>query len=294
MIKYTLLLLTIFFVACEKNISIVTESQSPKLVVDAQIETGQPPIVLLTNSFNYFSEINSSLFSTAFVHNAIVTISNGTTTTTLKEFSIPFGNANIYIYTTDFTNPSATMLGVNGKQYNLTINTNGKTYTATTTIPVLAKTIDSLWWKKPPVGTDTTFAIVMSKIKDPVGLGNYIRYFTKRKGNENFLPGENSVFDDQVLDGKTYEIPIPAGIDRNKPMQQRDSVGTFYRGDTVTIKYCNIDKASYTFWNTWEFAFQAIGNPFSAPVKVIGNISNDALGSFCGYAVQLKTIIIPK
>jgi hypothetical protein len=62
----------------------------------------------------------------------------------------------------------------------------------------------------------------------------------------------------------------------------------------VTVKFCNIDQNTYKFWNTWEFAFQAVGNPFSSPIKITNNISNNALGAFCGYATQFKTVIIPK
>jgi hypothetical protein len=43
-----------------------------------------------------------------------------------------------------------------------------------------------------------------------------------------------------------------------------------------------------------EFGYQSIGNTFSSPTKVIGNISNGALGAFCGYAAFYKTIIIRK
>jgi len=42
------------------------------------------------------------------------------------------------------------------------------------------------------------------------------------------------------------------------------------------------------------FNLQSVGNPFSSPGKVIGNISNNALGAFCGYAAQYRTLIIPK
>jgi hypothetical protein len=42
-----------------------------------------------------------------------------------------------------------------------------------------------------------------------------------------------------------------------------------------------------------EFAYQSIGNPFASPNKVLGNVSNGALGAFCGYAAFYKTIIIP-
>ena len=116
------LLLTIFFFSCEKNISLVPETQEPKLVVDAQIETGQSPVVILTNSINYFSEINSNLLMGSFVHNAKVTISDGVKTHQLKEYNIPVGGATYFFYANDFTNPATAITGENGKQYSLTIS----------------------------------------------------------------------------------------------------------------------------------------------------------------------------
>jgi hypothetical protein len=128
----------------------------------------------------------------------------------------------------------------------------------------------------------------MTRASDPPGLGNYIRYFTK-KNKGAFLPGPTSVYDDAIIDGTTYEIQVDPGIDRNNLISSDSNF--FRRGDTITLKLCNIDKPTYTFWSTWEFAQQSIGNPFSQPNKVIGNISNGALGAFCGYAVWYKTII---
>ena len=97
------------------------------------------------------------------------------------------------------------------------------------------------------------------------------------------------MFDDQVIDGTPFTVQLPQGIDRNDPPKADSNF--FKRGDTITLKYCNIPQSAYTFWSTWEFAFQGIGNPFTQPNKVLGNISNGALGAFCGYGVQYKTII---
>ena len=128
----------------------------------------------------------------------------------------------------------------------------------------------------------------MVRATDPPGRGNYIRYFTRRN-NGSFLPGENSVFDDAVVDGTTYELQVDPGVDSNNPVNHDDNF--FKKGDTVTLKLCNIDKATYTFWNTWEFSRQSIGNPFSQPGKVVGNVSNGALGVFSGYAAWYGTVI---
>lgn len=286
-------ILSLFIISCEKNVNIVPDNLPPKLVVDAQIETNEAPVVVLTKSMNYFSNINPTILNNLFVRNATVTVSNGSQTHVLREYPITVGTATFYVYTKDFANPSTAFVGEEGKTYQLTIQTNGETYTASTTIPFLTKKIDSVWWKVPPPGVDTTFAIVMARITDPPLLGNYIRYFTKRN-SEVFLPGGNSVFDDQVINGVTYDVQVSAGLDRNRPRPSIDSLGYFFRGDTVTLKFCNIDKATYDFWNTWEFAYSAIGNPFASPIKVLGNISNNALGAFCGYATQFKQVVIPK
>jgi len=129
---------------------------------------------------------------------------------------------------------------------------------------------------------------LMARVTDPPGLGNYVRYFTK-KNSGIFLPGFNSVFNDEVVENTTYQGQVDPGVDRNNPPERGENF--FVKGDTVTFKLSNIDKATYKFWNTWEFEQQSIGNPFSQPGKVIGNISNGALGAFCGYANWFGTLI---
>jgi len=135
---------------------------------------------------------------------------------------------------------------------------------------------------------------LFGRFHDPPGLGDYVRYFTK-VNDEPFYPGYTSAFDDQVVDGTTYTFQIPRGFNKNDTTQvsNNEDFGFFHRGDMITFKFCNIDKATFDFWRTWEFAFQSNGNPFSSPVKVIGNVSNNALGAFCGYAAEYLTIQIP-
>ncbi len=284
------LIITIFFLSsCEKNIDFNLKNADDVLVVDAQIENGQAPMVVLTKSLDYFNAISPQILANSFVRNAEVTISNGTLTHKLKEygFSVSPGYT-AYFYSIDSASPATSFIGEFNKQYTLTIKAEGKEYTSKTNIPLLTKFPDSLWFKKAPLNADTNARVLMTRATDPPGLGNYIRYFTK-KNREGFLPGGNSVFDDAVIDGTTYEIQVDPGVDRNKSVSAESNF--FRRGDTVTLKLCNIDKATYTFWNTWEFAQQSIGNPFSQPNKVIGNINNGALGAFCGYAAWYKTLI---
>jgi hypothetical protein len=131
----------------------------------------------------------------------------------------------------------------------------------------------------------------MVKAFDPPGYGDYVRYFTSRN-SEPFYAGWNSVFDDQIIDGTNYVVQVERGVSRNEGFEE--DMFYFFKGDTVTLKLCNIDKATYEFWRTMEYSYSSNGNPFSTPTKVLSNISGDALGYFGGYACQFKTIVVPR
>jgi hypothetical protein len=287
---YYLIGLAILLYGCEKAIDFKLEESEPKIVIDATIENNQPPIVVLSKSLNYFSKISPSILANSFVHDAEVYISDNASTYKLKEYTVPgAAGYNLYYYSTD---PSTSMfVGKLNTNYTLRILFEGKEYTASTTIPNITKRIDSMWWKPTPT-QDTSRGMVMVKATDPPGFGDYVQYFTKRN-SERFLPGFQSVYDDLVIDGTTYELEVDPGLDRNIDSYENDK-RFFKRGDTVTLKLSNIDKATYDFWRTMEYTYSSVGNPFSSPVKVLNNISNGGLGYFGGYASQYRTVIIPK
>lgn len=278
--------------ACEKAITFDLDEEEPRLVVDATIEAGQPPVVILTTSFSYFSEINAAILDSLFVHDAIIRISDGTRTHQLKEYARKLPASTLYYYSIDSASLSTAFTGTEGQQYTLSLSVNGREYTAQTTIPVLDKKVDSLWWKPSPNNPDTSKVVLMARVSDPPGYGDYIRFFTSVNQGP-FNPGLNSVFDDQIVDGTNYDTEVEKGVDRNEEIDF-ETYSFFERGDTVLLKFTNIDKDSFEFWRTMEFNYSSIGNPFSNPVKVLGNIRGGALGYFGGYAVQFQRLVIPK
>ena len=280
------------FTACEKGISFKLDQVAPKLVVEGSIENGQVPVVYLSKSLDFFSKIDPGILANSFVHNAEIFVSNGTLTHKLKEYSVPIGGGyNFYYYSIDSSNLPTSFTGELNKNYSMRIVSEGKEYSATTHIPNITRRIDSLFWKEAPPGNSPGKVALMIKAYDPPGFGDYIRYFTKRN-SEPFYPGYNSVFDDQVIDGSVYEVQVERGIDRNGSIGEESSF--FNKGDTVTLKLCNIDKATFDFWRTMEYTYATVGNPFSSPTKVISNIQGGALGYFGGYAAQYRTLIIPR
>jgi hypothetical protein len=278
--------------ACEKVIDLSPGTLPPLLVVDGTIESGQPPIIYLTRSLDYFNELTPAMLSGSFVRNAEVTLSDGARTVSLKEYPVPITAGVIYVYTIDTASPANIMIGQFNNTYKLTIRTEGQVYESTTTIPSLTKKIDSVWWEPAPNNPDTNRVVVFARVGDPPGKGNYIRYYTSRNDSA-FLPGLNSVYDDGIVDGLTYNIQVFRGQDRNQEFDQ-DEFGYFRKGDTVDVKLTNIDKATFDFWRTWEQNQANVGNPFGVPIKVLSNISNGALGIWGGYARQVERLVVPK
>lgn len=278
------------FLSCEKDINFDLKESPEVLVVDATIENDLAPTVVLTKSFSYFGKIDPQLLAGSFVHNAEVYISNGVLTHKLKEYPIPLvPGYTAYVYSIDSSDLATAFKGELATSYTLKIIAEGKEYNSAVRIPELATVPDTVYFKQAPFMEDSSLRIMMVKAQDPLGLGNYVRYFTKRNSGP-FLAGENSVYSDEVIDGTSYHVAFPQGIDKNDPPKADSNF--YHRRDTITFKFCNIDKPTYTFWSTWEFAYQSIGNPFAQPNKVVGNITNGALGVFSGYAAWYRTLIV--
>lgn len=274
---------------CEKSISVHLHAADQKLVVEGTIENGEQPRIVLTQSLDYFSAIDTAMVKNMFVHGAEITVTGNGETVSLKEYSIDTLQGNKYYYYAP--DPSDPFRGKTGRTYSLHIVAAGKTLESVTTIPAHGFRVDSVWWlwgvkdKQP----DTAKAFLMIRIIDPPQLGNYARYFTKRN-QEPFYPGIASVADDQVTNGTIFDFQLDRGINKNIQIDY-DDYGYFSPGDTVTLKFCNIDEATFNFWHTWEYAWSNNGNPFSTPTIILGNVKG-ALGYWGGYAAQYKTVII--
>lgn len=293
-ISITVLFSLILF-SCEKEVHINLGTSPSAPVVQGAIENGLPPYVFLTSTIGFFSTIDLAKVEASFLHGAVIKVSEGTKTITLREYSFDTGkNGNkFYVYSVDTTLPFTDgMIGEPGKIYNLTITYDGKTYTSSTKIPNL-KGIDTMWFDVPIFKRSTTpdsAKQIFVNFSDPDTLGNYARYFTRRN-NEQFIASEQ--YDDQVVNGKKLtQIPLYGGLVRNKDMNE-DSLRFFFPGERVTVKWCQIDKGVYNFWNTFAFAQNAQGNPFSSPINVQSNITNGALGVWAGYGSDTITVVVP-
>lgn len=307
---FMLTLAGLILCSCEKNIDIKLNNGEEKIVVEGHIEPGLPPYVALTYSKPYFSSLNAKDLSTLFVHHAIVKVSDGKDTVTLKEISSdtipPFlldiistqlgfqlsgkDTSGIVVYA--YLSTDTKLLGQEEKTYFLDVQVGSSHLSASTFVPKRGK-LDSLWCTPHPA--DDTLATLNVRYSDPAAEMNYIRYFTSVNNHPFYPPLFQSVLDDRSLfnvDGKTFNFPIEKGHSRTETIDF-NTFTYFTVGDSVLLKWCAIDKAHYTFWSTAEFDRNSSGNPFSSPTTIKTNI-NGGLGIWGGYSPSYYFVEIKK
>lgn len=283
------------FISCEKEVNFnLPASISEKVVVEGSIEIGIPPVVMLTKSFGFFSKLDLSTLQNAFISGAQVSVSDGSRTVNLREYSIDTMGNFFKFYSVDSANlADLTFLGQAGRSYQLKIVVGGETYEAVTTIPQPAHAAFDTIWSEPFENPDTEhpeYRRVMVRYNDPPELGNRFRIFIQQNSRP-FTAGRFSTMNDDIINGTSTDLDFYNVL---SPMDTSTQEGrfAFLPDDTVTIKFSAIDKKTYDFWQTLDFSVGTTGNPFSTPVKVPTNISNGALGIWGGYAPTFKTVIV--
>jgi len=275
-----LLLPVVFFASCQKNVDLNLPNPQPEIVVEGHIERNNNPFVYLSHNFAFFGTTTiDSILKNDVVHGALVTVTDGITTDTLKEVIPSIG------YYQSFN-----IKGVVGRTYNLTVVVNGQTLTSSTTIlpPV---PLDSAWFQVQP-GMDS-LGYMWASFHEPTQPGNCYRWLAKRIGKDTtFVPPRESAFNDAVINGQTFVFYYERGIfPGSKALDDTDIERHYFKkGDRVVIKFCAIDNMAYNFYNEYYFQQGNNANPFGSPAPIYGNITG-GLGIWCGYGSYLDTVI---
>lgn len=309
-IVFTMSAIIVLLSSCTQDIDINTDDVAPKIVVEGNIENGLPPFITLTSTIPFYGEINFNELSNYYVHDAEVIINDGLNSITLAEFclsEIPealrplvasylgieldsTGNfpVEFCLYTVpDIFDGIPSMVGEVGKTYTLTINVNGQTLTSSTQI-LAPVPFDSVYYKPHADPENDSLVRLYVHLTEPPALGNYYRYFTKRN-SEAFYPGYSSVFDDNIVNGQSFEFTLDRGFNPTEDFNP-DVYGYFWKGDTVIVKWCSIDYPTYDFWSTLEFDSGTDG-PFASATIAATNIKG-GLGIWCGYGASYDTLYI--
>jgi len=278
-------LLLLFMVSCEKDISLDLPRAEEKIVVEGWIENGQVPHVALSRNASYFDVIDEAAIMHMFNVDAVVKVrevETGIEETLTKTINPSFLPPVLY--------KGSTLTGKIKHHYELLIEVDGKSLTATTYIPDTIST-DSTYFKAEPL-LDTLGGVYIM-FQDPPLETNYYRIFTKRLSKDpRFVPVWGSIYDDIFFNGQYINYSFYRGIDfyATQPEEYEEDDFMFCIGDTIVTRFCAIDKAHYDFWRTYENAIYSGGNPFASPATIATNVSG-ALGVWGGYAAVYDTTV---
>jgi uncharacterized protein DUF4249 len=289
--------------SCETEYTPKPSGELPEYVVEGYIESGDnplPPYVLLTRTFDFYGEITPDQFTESFVHDADVRISDGEFEVVLQEVCFLDLDSTIREQIAEQFGFDADSLAINfcvyldvlnqvqaqqGKTYNLKITVGEDIITASTRMPNHVP-LDSLRFAPPPGDPNDTLAQLILSISDPPGVKDFYRYFVAN--NDGPLEtGFSSVEEDLFFDGLSFEFQLFNPETESGDVEPAE-FGLYFVGDTVTLKWCTIDEASFDFWNTLEYS-SANQGPFSNYTRIQSNV-NGALGVWGGYGVSYYTL----
>ncbi len=312
-LAYCLLLVVYcLFTSCEKEIAIDLPVPPPKIVVDGKIEPGTPPYVILTFNRPYFGPADINTIQNSFIHNASVTVSDGSNTVVLSEYctqSLPdsilplvasftgidtltLKNFNYCLYTT----LNSSIFGQSGKTYSLDIVVDGKIFNSSTSI-LPAVPLDSVWFRyEKPNATGDSLGFIWAHAIEPGSEHNAYRWLAKRQGKDfSFVAPPGAASDDKYYNGQSFDFVYSRGAVQNSQSADdyNEERGYFKEGDTVIVKFCSIDHAAYSFYRSLDIVVNNNGNPFASPSSVESNIlpKGTALGLWCGYGVATHTVV---
>lgn len=274
-------------IGCTEDINLTVLGGEQKIVIEGSIENGKPASVIVTRNSPLSQTVD---FEKILVRDAQVYVSNGTITEALLLETDSAVSA-FFVY------KGAAVIGVTGQTYYLTVVADGKTFTATTTIPAPIP-LDSVWWKPQP--PEDSLGYAWAYLSDPPGTGNAYRWFAKRPTKDRrFIAPSGAIFDDKFIDGKGFEFSYnrgddPAGDPKVLAKEPENEHNFFKKKDTIYIKFCTLDPKASQFYITYENALQSSGNPFASPVTIVSNIKGGGLGVWAGFGVTYDTIMPTK
>ncbi|MGV8878238.1 MAG: DUF4249 domain-containing protein [Sphingobacteriaceae bacterium] len=160
------------------------------------------------------------------------------------------------------------------KTYQLQVNVDGQTYTASSTMPEVVP-VDSIG-----IVATTFFEKKYNSVEvyyqDPEALTNYYRFKLWING---VLSKTVFIYNDNFTNGKPVKREL------------RDFDNDMVIGDEIKIEMHGIDESIYKYWSGISQNGNR-GQASTTPANPVSNLNNRALGYFSAHAVQQKTFLI--
>jgi len=281
MFKKWYVILGLFLLSCSNEIELKQPDYESKIVVDGYIESSGFANIYLMRSSPFLTEYDSASVRATFMNAATVTLtcSNGD-----SEILTLFRQNTFF---PPFVYKTIRMKGIAGESYSLKVSINGKTVTATTTIPQ-PPTITAFEMES---RTDSS-GLIRIGIEKEAGVTNYafIQY-KSIKADQNFHPAGVPVYkmDEIIEHGSLYVFRCDENnlymVNPSKSAYTNWPKAMFSIKDTVLVKFGLVDVASYQVLKSL-FADEAVrNNPFAFNSAGIQSNIVGGIGRWTGIGV---------
>ena len=244
---------------CQKVINLNLKDGAGKYVIEGNITNLPGPY---TVTISQSGEVSEDYVFNGVGHATVVVGDNAGNTETLQEKA-----QGIY--------QTATLAGVEGRTYYLSITLGTEHFTATSVMPHRVP-LDSLYIEE-VFNFSKTVKAVVPVFTDPIGKGNNYKFNQYINGN---LDKELYYQNDDFTDGKqsTWSLLRP------------DPDSTLHLNDQVDVEMQCIDSAAYKYWYSMDQSSLGDGDGLAA--NPVTNILGGALGYFSAHTSQTRSIIV--
>ena len=298
--------------SCTKEVKLELPEFVEKIVVDGRIEPGMPPFVILTKTKDIYGATGIDALANAFVHDAVITVSDGTNSVVLTEICANDIDPDLLPLVSEILGIEPEQLaGINfcayvgldlnfegevGKTYSLKVEVEGKVFTSETQLAA-PPVIDSLYFQIEP--DEIEHGLGWGVLSDNISTYNGYFFEAKRihqnalgeETDQTFKSSLNSAFDDTFFNGLTFKFAfenIGSFEDEEIPDEFR---GLFKQNDSVVIKLSSLDFKVFEFYEMKLVQAGSQGNPFASPSYIPTNIVGGAIGCWAGFSPTYDTLV---
>jgi hypothetical protein len=240
--------------SCTKVIDVAIRDSDTRIVIEGVINNVPGPHTVRVSTSTNFDAAGTG----ASIDNAVVTITNGMLTDTLR----PVGNGNYQTHR---------ITGTPGQTYTLRVVANGNTYLATSTMPQPILLDELAYETAGPHGK-----VLQASYDDPGSVANYYQFvvfFNDQRQKPIY------VTDDRLRNGIRARTPITLNND----------IKTVDKNDLFRVEMRCIDAGVFDYLKSLS---DVLGGQAVSPANPNSNLSGGALGYFSAQTTSSRSLTI--
>lgn len=248
-----LLFFALIWTSCEKEITLDLPASEEKLVLEGKVQLNQSPELTITKTLDFYNGGELKKISNAI---AQITDQNGITHPLIEK------QPGVYVATG--------VKGEAGKVYTMTVNVEGKTYVASTTLYAPVEVANVKIKEAPKVAGRSGYDITLE--------------FDDAESNDFYFIAKAF----HVKDGKNKKTERVSKVGNIRFRERFDS------GAKVNTMLLTVDKQIFTYFKGVQDIVDNRNFALSSePVNPETNWNNGALGYFGAFSLDVNTVVVP-